>query len=284
MEKSLPVVEYTPESQLANPRRLVRAMLHDLSASRELAWRLFVRNLSAKYRQTLLGYVWAFLPPILTTAVFVYLHRAGYFSVGSMKVPYVAFVFSGIVLWQVFTEALLMPLRMVQQSMSILTKVNFPREALILAGLGEVFFGFLIRSIILAVVFIWYALPVGVGLIASIGGVLALIALGLTVGLVLTPLALLYHDIREALPFVLYLWMFLTPVLYPAPASALGSLAMRFNPVGSVLDTTRAWLLGVEAQYLSDFAIMCLLTVGALLAGWLIYRLALPILIERITS
>ena len=124
-------------------------MLHDLSASRELAWRLFVRNLSAKYRQTLLGYVWAFLPPILTTAVFVYLHRAGYFSVGSMKVPYVAFVFSGIVFWQVFTEALLMPLRMVQQSMSILTKVNFPREALILAGLGEVFFGFLIRSIIL---------------------------------------------------------------------------------------------------------------------------------------
>src|SRR4029077_1454087 len=98
-------------------------MVRDICSSKELAWRLFVRNISSRYRQTVLGYLWAFLPPIMTTVVFVYLQRVGFFAVGPTQVPYVAFVFAGLILWQAFTDALNAPLRMVQQSFSILTKV-----------------------------------------------------------------------------------------------------------------------------------------------------------------
>ncbi|MCK4944376.1 MAG: ABC transporter permease, partial [Candidatus Aminicenantes bacterium] len=65
-------VVYTPASQLAHPMRLVKTMWSDLMASRGLAWRLLIRDISAQYRQTILGYLWAFIPPIFTTLIFVY--------------------------------------------------------------------------------------------------------------------------------------------------------------------------------------------------------------------
>ena len=67
------ITVYTPESPLKNPGRLLRAMFRDVLAARELAWRLFVRDLSAQYRQTYLGYVWAFLPPLVASATFIFL-------------------------------------------------------------------------------------------------------------------------------------------------------------------------------------------------------------------
>ncbi|HEX9272839.1 MAG TPA: ABC transporter permease [Candidatus Binatia bacterium] len=281
--KSL-VTVYTPISPLADPLRLMRDMLRDISASKELAWRLFVRNLSSKYRQTLLGYLWAFLPPIMTTSVFVYLHRVGYFTIGPTNVSYVVFVFAGLILWQVFTDALNAPLRMVQQSFSLLTKVNFPREALIIAGLGEVIFGFLIRAILMFILLVLFGVPLTWSVLGMFVGVIALAALGLAIGLLLTPIALLYHDVGQALPFVLNLWMFLTPVIYPAAQSWSGSLSMLLNPVSPLLDTARAWLFSGTPQYFGGFLFVCGTTAVALMAGWLVYRLALPILIERIAA
>jgi len=214
--------------------------------------------------------------------VFVHLQHAGYFSVGPIQVPYVVFVLTGLVFWQVFTDALNTPLRMVQQSFAMLSKVNFPREALILAGLGEVLFGFLIRAVLLAAVMFWYGLSVGWEIIGVGVGVLLLAAFGLALGLLLTPIALLYHDIGQALPFVLNLWMFLTPVLYPAPQPGMAYWPMVLNPAAPLLDTARAWLFAGTPQYLGLFVCVGVFSVLSFAAGWLVYRLALPIIIERV--
>jgi lipopolysaccharide transport system permease protein len=71
--KAQPVAVYTRASKLRDPAQLFQAMLRDLALSRELAWRLFVRNISSRYRQTILGYAWAIVTPIATTSVFVFL-------------------------------------------------------------------------------------------------------------------------------------------------------------------------------------------------------------------
>jgi lipopolysaccharide transport system permease protein len=282
--KTQRIFVYTPESQLTNPARLLRQMLRDVAACRELAWRLFVRNISSRYRHTFFGYVWAFLPPVLTTGVFVFLQKAGYFIVGQTAVPYAIFVLAGLILWQAFADAVHAPLRLVQQSHSILTKVNFPRESLILAGVGEVLFASLIRLALLILALWWFGVRVPWTAIWFPFGVLALIGMGIALGLLITPVAILYHDVGQGLPFVLYLWMFLTPVVYPAPATWPGSLLVVLNPVSPVLDTTRDWLFSGSAHYLSGFFAVCGLTVFGLLAGWLLYRLALPILIERMSA
>jgi homopolymeric O-antigen transport system permease protein len=281
--KTIPISIYTPASQLTEPGRLFREMLRDVMISRELAWRLLVRNISSRYRHTLFGCVWAFLPPIMTAGVFVFLQKAGYFMVGQTQVPYAVFVLAGLILWQAFADAVHAPLRLIQQSHSILTKVNFPRESLILAGVGEVLFASLIRLVLLALALLWFGIGLPLTAIWFPFGMLALIGMGIALGLLITPVAILYHDVGQALPFVLYLWMFLTPVIYPAPATWPGSLLL-LNPVSPVLDTTRDWLFSGSPHHLSGFFAVCGLTVLALLAGWLLYRLALPILIERMSA
>src|SRR6476660_9754286 len=82
----LPVTTYTPKSPLREPTRLLQSMRRDLAASRELAWRLFVRDVSAQYRQTALGYVWVFIPPLVASLPFIYLNQHGIMKVGDTPI------------------------------------------------------------------------------------------------------------------------------------------------------------------------------------------------------
>src|SRR5687767_1079467 len=120
------VVVYSPESQLRTPGRLVATMWRDLVASRELAWRLVVRDLRARYRQTAFGFVWAFLP-VLTAMVFQLLHGAGVFQVRETTIPYPVFVMFGTMLWQTFVDSLNAPIRAISKNKAMLANVNFPR-------------------------------------------------------------------------------------------------------------------------------------------------------------
>ena len=279
-----PVLVYTPGSQLRHPQQLCRSMARDLAASRELAWRLLRRNLCSRYRHTFLGYAWAFLPPIMTAGVFVFLQKAGHFVAGETPAPYPVFVLVGLILWQAFADAVQAPLRLVQQSQSMLTKVNFPRESLILAAVGEVIFASLGRLALLALTLAWFDVGVSRSAILFPLGMAALIGMGTALGLLLTPLAILYHDVGQALPLSLYLWMFLTPVAYPPRVSEAATWLPWLNPVSPILDASRTWLLSGAHDRLSGFFIVSGLMVFALFAGWLLYRLALPILIERMSS
>jgi len=284
MHSKLPEVIYTPDSQLRHPLQLLKHMWRDLIASRELAWRLFVRNISAMYRQTMLGYVWAFLPPLFTTFTFVFLNSQNIFSVGKTDIPYPAYVMIGTLLWQVFVDAMNSPLRVVNQSKSFLAKINFPREALILAGIGEVLFNFSIRLVLLVAVFIFYNVSLPVAAFLAPLGILSLMALGLMIGVLLVPLGVLYQDIEKGLPLITGMWMLLTPVVYPPPSSWPASLLSSINPVSPLLVTTREMLTGGSFSQMNGFMIVVTGTLILLFVGWVLYRLALPHLIERISA
>lgn len=157
-EDMLREVVYTPESQVRHPRRLLAEMWYDLCSSRELAWRLVVRDISALYRQSLLGLLWAFLPPIVTALIFIILHQQEVFTVRETSIPYPAFVLVGTVLWQVFVDSINAPLRSVIAAKPMLAKIKFPYEALILSAMGQVLFNLGIKLVILAVVFIVFSI------------------------------------------------------------------------------------------------------------------------------
>ena len=106
-----PVTLYTPESPLRQPAKFVREMFADLLASRELAWRLFIRDLSAQYRNSVLGYVWVFVPPVVASLPFVYLNSTGVLGIGDTPIPYAAYATVGTIIWQTFVDALNSPLR-----------------------------------------------------------------------------------------------------------------------------------------------------------------------------
>ena len=284
MSEHLPSVEtvYSPEPLLKHPARLVKSMWKDLKASRGLAWRFFVRDISAQYRQTFLGYLWAFIPPVFTTFIFVFLTGKKLLNIGDTGIPYPVYVMLGTILWYVFFEGVSSPIKIISASKLMLTKIQFPRESLIMAALGEVIFNFFVRILLVAGIFIWYKVPLTPMILMAPAGVLSLMLLGLMFGLLLTPLALLYRDIEKGLPIILQIWFFLTPVIYPVPVSGGGAILNYVNPVTPVLHTCREMLTTGIITRPELFILVTSLTLCLLLVGWVLYRMAMPHLISRI--
>jgi lipopolysaccharide transport system permease protein len=284
MDRHLKEIVYTPDSELRQFGRLLRHMGEDLRASRELAWRLFVRNVSAQYRQSLFGYAWAFVPPVFTALIWIFLASQRVFTIGETGIPYVVFVITGTVFWQTFVDALNAPLQMVSESKSMLAKINFPREALILAGIGLVLFNFLIRALLLIAVMWWYRMPAQFGILLVPVGVLSLIGFGTMVGVLLTPLGVLYQDVGRGLTVLTQAWFFLTPVIYPTPQASFAATMIEMNPVTPLVVSTRDWLITGQASLLDGFLWVSGFTLSLLFAGWVLYRIAMPHLISRMSA
>ena len=275
---------YTPESQLRHPVQLFKDMGRDLLASRELGWQLMVRDISAQYRQSFLGFFWAFVPAIVTAVGFTFASNAKIVNVGATDLPYPAFVMFNMTLWQTFTEALNSPIQGVTAAKQMLAKINFPREALILAKVGQVFFNFAIKLILIVALFLWYQIPVTWTVILAPVALIHLVMLGTFFGLLLAPIGTLYSDISKALTLIVGFWLFLTPVLYPVPSGGGLATLVRLNPVTPLLVTTRELATTGVVSNPQGFWLASFIAIVGLLLAWLVYRLAMPFVVERISS
>jgi lipopolysaccharide transport system permease protein len=279
---ALAVNVYSPESSLRHPRRFLREMFRDLGASRELAWRLFVRDTSAQYRQSMLGYVWAFLPPLVASVPFIFLNSQGVVNIEGTPIPYPAYAMIGTIIWQVFADALNSPLKTVIAAKAMLVRINLPREAILLSGLGQVIFSFLIRLVLLILVFTWFKIMPPVTVLLFPIGVIALILVGFTLGLAVTPLGLLYNDVQQIIPIATIFLMLLTPVVYPPPQTGLAAMVARWNPLSPLIVVTRDWMTTGDATQIAAFAFITTVAIVLLFAGWIMYRVALPHIIARL--
>lgn len=277
-------VVYTPESVLRRPIQLFQQMWRDLLASRELAWRLMVRDISAQYRQSFLGITWAFLPPIVMATGFTLAKDANVINVGATDLPYPAYVMFSTALWQTFVEALNGPLQAVTVAKPMLARVNFPREAIILAELGEVFFNFAIKLILIVVLFLWFRIPVSWTVILAPVALIHLIMLGTFIGTLLSPLGVLYQDVSKGLTMVTGFWLFLTPVVYPVPSRGTFGALVKLNPVTPVLVTTRELATTGVVSDAYRFWVVSVITIVGLLLTWVAFRIAMPYVIERVSS
>ena len=275
---------YSPESQMRRPKQLWGAMWRDLLASRELAWRLLVRDISAQYRQSALGIFWAFIPPIVTAAGFTLAKGNGIINVGSTDLPYPAYVMFSMTLWQTFTEALQAPLQGVTAAKQMLARINFPREAIILAKIGQVFFNFGIKLILMVGLFIWFKMPVSGSVILTPVALIHLVMLATFFGLLLAPIGALYKDVTKGLVLVTGLWLFLTPVVYPVPSEGVFSTIVRLNPVTPLLVTARELATTGVVSDPQGFWLASLFAFVGLLVAWVFYRLAMPFVVERMSS
>jgi lipopolysaccharide transport system permease protein len=281
-EIELPLTRYTPESRVRHPILLVKEMWRDLRASRELAWRLVVRDISAQYRQTALGYFWAVFPPLVTSLVFIILRSSAVTEVSSTGIPYPAYVMMGTVFYQLFVDALNAPLKVVTESKTILTKINLPREAFVLSGMGQVLFSFSIKLLLLVGFFVYYQVTPGWTALLVPIPLLGLLLLGTMFGVLLIPVGLLYKDIQSALLIITAGLVWLTPVAYPPAGSGMLATIMKFNPITPLLMGAKELMItGIPAN-LNPFLLVFGVTLVFLFIGWVIYRLALPIIIERI--
>ena len=281
-KQDIVTTRYTPESRLRHPILLLKEMWRDLMGSGELAWRLVVRDISAQYRQTALGYFWAVFPPIVSSLAFVLLHSSHVMEIKGIHVPYPLYVLTGTVFWQLFVDSLNFPLKVVTESKAILTKINLPKESLIIASIGQVLFSFAIKLILLVGVCIYFKASVTWAVVLMPLPIIGLLLLGTMFGVLLIPVGLLYKDIQQALLVATHGLIFLTPVAYPPTVEGILGDIMRINPVTPLLMGAKDLLFnGIPANILPFFAVLGA-TFVLLFIGWVVYRAALPIIVERI--
>lgn len=260
-------------------------IVYTLPQAHELGLRLFNRNLKALYRQSILGFAWTLLPPIATAALWIFLRGYNVVEMEDMVVPYPVFVLVGTTLWQVFSEAILLPLTQVTDNKIMLSKINIPREGLLLAGVYQLIFNIFIKISLLIIVFFLYKQHVEISSLIFVPvGLFAIGLAGFSMGLLLTPVGMLYQDISRGLGVLLPFFMYLTPTVYPAPREGVIGLIMKFNPIANFITQTRNGFLAQPIYDMQFFwiytAVFALLFLIALVA----FRLSMPIIIERIGS
>jgi lipopolysaccharide transport system permease protein len=231
-----------------------------------------------------LGVFWAFVPSLVSAAALVFARNSGVVNISDTNIPFPAYVMFSMALWQTFTEALMGPVMAVAQAKPMLAKINFPREAIVLAKLGEVFFNFAIKLLLIVALFIWFRIPVPPSVVLAPVALVHLIALGTAIGLWLAPLGALYQDVSKALPLIVAPWLLLTPVVYPPPESGVFAKIVQLNPVTPLLVTVRDLATVGQVSQPGWFWLASGLALVLLVLGWVLYRLAMPFIVERMSA
>ena len=246
-----------------------------------LAWRLFSRTIGAKYRKSFLGYFWMVAPALLITAGVTLASRAGVINLGATVLPYPLFVLFGTLIWQVFAEAVEVPYLAFEGARSYLTRVYFPREAIIIAQLFESLITTSVRMVlallVLAVTSGCDLRAVGLVTLCFAGTVL----LGLGIGSVLMPFTLLFADLQNTIRLVLSYGLFLTPAMYQPQGDGLFATLVRLNPVWPLMDAARDAAAGLPLSHPQAFVIVLCGAMLATVGGFVMVRASAPIVIER---
>ena len=211
---------------------------------RELLYFLTKRDIKVRYKQTILGGLWAVIQPAFTMIVFT-LFFGRLAKVPSDGLPYPIFVYAGLLPWTYFANAVSSSGNSLVGSANLITKVYFPRlmvpASAALAGLLD----FFIALFVLAVLMVYYQFLPGAGILLFPFLVALTFLCAVGVGLWLSAFNVQYRDIRYAIPFLIQIWMFLSPVIYPVSlVNDRYQWLLALNPMGGVIHAYRASLLG----------------------------------------
>ena len=241
----------------------------ELWASRELVFFLTWRDVKVRYKQTVLGVAWAILQPLATMLLFsLFFGRLA--KMPSEGVPYPLFALTALVPWTFFANGLTQSSNSVVLNQNLVTKVYFPRLAIPLATVLAGALDFVLAFVLLLGFMLWYGMPPASGWLAVIPFSALALAATLGVGTWLAALNVQYRDVRFAVPFLVQLWLFATPIAYPSSLVAeQWRTVYALNPMVAVVDGFRWALLGTAAPSMetvvtSSAAALLLLVTGAL--------------------
>ena len=269
-----PAEHQLPEQPLLSitaVRGWARLDLREVWSYRELLYFLTWRDVKVRYKQTVLGAAWAILQPVISMVVFT-LFFGKLAHVPSDGVPYPIFAYAGLLPWTFISTAVSGAGDSLVGSSALVTKVYFPRLVIPCAAVCAALVDFAIASVVLVAMMKWYGLGFGRGLLMTPPLVIVAALLAMAVGMWTSALNVKYRDVRYALPFMIQVWMFLTPIIYPAsivPAKWRWLLAL--NPLTGVIEGFRSALFGREFHWL-NLAGSAALTLAALIYAAYAFR------------
>jgi lipopolysaccharide transport system permease protein len=276
-----PVIEQNPAHTSGEPEMVlvisasqgwVGLKLKELWHYRELLYFLTWRDIKVRYKQTLLGAVWAILQPLLTMLIFslVFGRLA---KIPSDGIPYPLFSMAALVPWTLFSFGLTQSSQSLVMSSNMVKKIYFPRLAIPIATVLSGLVDFVLALGILTVMVFSYGVHVGPRVLWLPAFILLTVVISLGVGLWLSAVNVKYRDVRYAVPFLVQFWMYGTPIAYSStmlhePWRTLFGL----NPMAGVVEGFRWALLGAKTAPGPMVAVSSAMSVVILLAGAFYFR------------
>lgn len=246
------------------------ADLKEIWRYRELLWTLTTRDIRIRYKQTVIGIAWAVVQPFMTMVVFTLIFGQ-LAKLPSDGLPYPVFSLAAIVPWQFFNKALTQGSMSLVSMGGVMSKVYFPRVLAPLASILAGLIDFAIAFAILIGIMIWYGVYPSWTIVLLPLFILMAIATALSVSLWLSGINVEYRDVQHTLPFLAQIWMFVTPVVYPASmVPEQYRLFYMLNPMAGVIEGFRWALLDGPPPSLAGIGLSATM-VAVLAATGLIY-------------
>lgn len=218
---------------------------------RDLFYVLTLRDIKVRYKQTVLGAAWAVVQPLFTMLVFA-LFFGKFVGVPSDNVPYPIFAYSGLLPWTFFSNAVTNSGNSLVGSSTLITKVYFPRMIIPMAAVGSGIVDFIIAFVLLVGLMIYYGVSLSVNLLIFPFLIFLTALLATGVGTWMSALNVKYRDIRYALPFLIQLMMFASPVIYPiSVVPEKWRWIMAFNPLVGQIEAYRSAVFGKPIDFFS---------------------------------
>lgn len=270
----------TPSTQDAVPHiRLqpshgwVAVRLKELWQYRELLYFLTWRDIKVRYKQTVLGVLWALIQPFMTMVVFsLFFGRLA--QVPSDGLPYPIFNYAALIPWTLFSQGLSTSANSLVNSANLLKKIYFPRLVIPISGILSGLVDFALSFTILFGLMLFYGITPTANVIWLPPLILLALITSLAVGLWLSALNVQFRDIRYTIPFITQLWMFITPIAYPSSLIENPTLRLIYslNPMTGVVEGFRWALLGTDTAPNSMILVSATAATLLLISGLFYFR------------
>ena len=252
-------------------RSWVAVDFRELWRFRELMFALTARDIKVLYKQTFLGAAWAILQPFMTMVVFtIFFGKLA--KMPSEGIPYPIFSYSGLLLWQYFSHAITQSGNSLIGSANLIQKIYFPRVLVPMSATFAGIVNYAIASVVLIGMMFFYHYPPSFQLIFVPVIVLVTWMLATGVGLWISALNVTYRDIRYVMPFIVQLWLFVSPVIYPTSMLGKYKWIAFVNPMSGLINAHRAAFLHQQPIDFMTFSLSFGITLVILISGLYYFR------------
>lgn len=228
-------------------RGFIPINFRELWKFRELMYFLAWRDVKVKYKQAVIGIVWAIFQPLIAMIVFSFIFGR-FAKMPSDGAPYPIFVYIGLLPWNYFSAVLGQSTTSVVAGSGLVSKIYFPRLIMPASKSVAALLDLFIASVILGFLMLWYGVVPGFGILLVPVLIMITMMNAIGFGMWFSALNVKYRDVQHAIPFLIQVWMFATPVIYPKSlvGDKYGWILM-LNPMGGVIESFRPAVLGSGA-------------------------------------
>jgi lipopolysaccharide transport system permease protein len=277
------ITTYEPDNSIRKGYLSVfKEMGEEVRKGKWLTTQMFKRDFKAVYKQSALGIIWVLIVPLVTLGTFILLNRAGVFNIGEITVPYAVFALLGIAFWQIFAVGIQGATTSLTAAGSFIGKIKFPREALVVAAMGQSLIAFLIQMVLVVILMVYYGVVPAWTVIIMPFTLIPIVLLTVGMGFLLSIANGVARDIERGIGILTTFLMFATPILYVTPQTGWLGTITTYNPLFYLTTLPRDLVLTGEILHPLGYTVSVVLSVLAFFICWILFHLTETRIAERI--